>query len=101
MRKVDPLFSYVHGSLDVMFMDDIDIKIRKDGRVLWINAPDCILRICRIAGTITIIDERQANDKVTDQNSPDGQRYNVGEERQEEGKLGGTEPPAQEANKGS
>ena len=76
MRKT--LHSYINGSLDMMFVDDVEIKVRRDGKVLWINAPTCVLRICQIEGTINIIDERQDNDKAeeqlgpTDQEAPSG-----------------------------
>ena len=46
-------------SIDVTGADDVEIQIRRDGEVLWVNAPLCRLRICRIRGTITITDERR------------------------------------------
>ena len=80
-----PIFSYTPpwgtdtmGGLDVMFLDDVEIKIRRDGKVVWVNSPTCVLRLCQIEGKITIIDERQDNDKAeeqlgpTDQEAPEG-----------------------------
>lgn len=45
--------------LDITGANDIDITIRADGKVLWVNTKfGCKLRICQIAGKISILDER-------------------------------------------
>lgn len=46
------------GSIDITGADDVQVVIRNDGRVLWINAPDCRVRICCIRGAIEIVDCR-------------------------------------------
>ena len=46
--------------LDITGCADIDIEIRADGKVLWVNtAYGCKLRICQINGEITINDKRK------------------------------------------
>jgi hypothetical protein len=41
-------------------INDIEITIRKDGKVVWINAEGyCLFRICQIPGRIIIKDERK------------------------------------------
>jgi ethanolamine utilization protein EutA (predicted chaperonin) len=46
---------------------DIEIIIKNDGKVLWINGPgSCLVRICRIDGNITIRDERKLSDRPED-----------------------------------
>lgn len=52
--------TFMHN-LDIIGTDEIEIRIRSDGKVLWVNTGyGCKLRICRIQGNITIIDERPA-----------------------------------------
>lgn len=55
-----PYRSYAAGSLDITMRDDrdIEIKIRRDGKVIWINIPECVLRICAIGGKVLMVDER-------------------------------------------
>lgn len=48
-------------SLDITGDDGagVEVQIRQDGKVLWINALGrCVLRICKITGSITVNDER-------------------------------------------
>jgi hypothetical protein len=49
-----------HGWLDITGIDSVEVLIRHDGKVLWINGPDLRLRICSIRGPVTIKDERGA-----------------------------------------
>jgi hypothetical protein len=45
--------------LDIAGADTVEIEIRVDGTVMWVNTEHgCKLRICRIDGPITIIDHR-------------------------------------------
>jgi hypothetical protein len=46
------------GTLDITGADDITIEIRNDGKVLWINMPSCVFRVCCIRGGIEIVDRR-------------------------------------------
>jgi hypothetical protein len=40
----------------------LDIEIKQDGKVIWINSPQrCLVRICKIKGKIRIIDRRKRN----------------------------------------
>lgn len=45
--------------IDIEDASDIEIIIRNDGKTLWVNAPACIVRMCRIHGEIKIIDNRK------------------------------------------
>ena len=46
------------GMIDITGADDVEIEITSDGRVIFINAPDCRMRICGIRGKIKITDKR-------------------------------------------
>jgi hypothetical protein len=35
-----------NGALDITGVDDVEIDIRRDGKVLWVNVPSTVLRIC-------------------------------------------------------
>jgi monomeric isocitrate dehydrogenase len=47
-------------SLDITGSDGVEIKVRNDGTVLWVNTVEggCVLRICRIK-EIVVEDERK------------------------------------------
>ena len=46
--------------LDITGADDVDISIRYDGKVIWVNtALGCKLRICSIRGDVNISDARK------------------------------------------
>ncbi len=42
------------GWVDITGIDDVEILIRHDGKVVWINGPTCRVRICGIRGEIII-----------------------------------------------
>ena len=46
------------GTFDIAGIDDVEIVIKADGRVIWINAPDCRMRICGIRGQVFVTDKR-------------------------------------------
>ena len=49
--------------VDITGAKDIEITIRADGKVVWINTIDrCIVRICRISETIIIVDNREVEE---------------------------------------
>lgn len=46
--------------LDISGSGDIQIRLAKDGKILWVNLDGfCTLRICKIKGKIYIEDERR------------------------------------------
>jgi len=46
--------------LDISEVDLVQIRIRPDGKVIWVNVEDvCRLRISRITGKIILKDERE------------------------------------------
>lgn len=45
--------------IDLENASEVEIVIRGDGKVLWLNAPGCIVRICRIKGKIKVVDNRK------------------------------------------
>jgi len=47
-----------NGTLDITGIDDVEIRIRSDGKVIWVNGPDCKVRICSIRGVVNVVDER-------------------------------------------
>jgi hypothetical protein len=48
--------------LDITGSDCVQIEIRNDGKVVWINTEDgCIMRICRIKH-LDVVDNRGEND---------------------------------------
>jgi len=58
-KKQLVMFDNVTQSLDVTLCENLEIRIRYDGKVLWVSdSHRCILRICQIQGEITIEDER-------------------------------------------
>lgn len=47
--------------LDIPSANNVEISIRSDGRVLWINLDNyCAMRISQISDSITIYDDRQS-----------------------------------------
>ena len=46
------------GTFDIASIDDVEIVIKADGRVIWINAPDRRVRICGIRGQVFVTDKR-------------------------------------------
>lgn len=45
--------------LDITGAAIVEIRIRQDGKVIWINTEDgCQLRICQITGPVEVQDER-------------------------------------------
>lgn len=49
------------NATDVTGARDVEIQIRSDGKVIWINEGSrCLLRVCCIAGQIKIEDMRPA-----------------------------------------
>lgn len=46
------------GWIDITGADDVEIMIKDDGRVLWVNAPGLRVRICGIRGQVLITDNR-------------------------------------------
>jgi hypothetical protein len=50
-------------SLDITGADDVEIVIKEDGKVVWVNSPLCVLRICQIRGRITVRDGRSRRSK--------------------------------------
>jgi hypothetical protein len=49
--------------IDLEDAQDVEIVIREDGKTLWINAPICIVRFCRIKGEIKIEDKRKKTNR--------------------------------------
>ena len=57
--KVDGQLLHGHiGTFDITGIDDVEIVIKADGRVIWINAPDCRVRISAIRGQVFVTDKR-------------------------------------------
>lgn len=55
------MYDPVNQAIDVTGCEDLEIQIRWDGKVLWINDKDrCLLRVCQIKGKIEIKDQRDA-----------------------------------------
>ncbi len=49
--------------LDITEPQIVEILIRRDGKVLWVNIDGmCVFRACRIK-TLSIVDERKTNDE--------------------------------------
>jgi hypothetical protein len=47
------------GFLDITGADEnIEIEIRGDGKVLWVNMGRCVFRVCCIRGGVEVIDHR-------------------------------------------
>jgi hypothetical protein len=45
--------------LDISGAHAVEITVRRDGKVLWVNTEDgCVLRIYKIKGDVVIKDER-------------------------------------------
>ncbi len=54
----------IHTHLDITGADDVEISIRDDGKVIWVNtALGCKLRICSIRGRVNISDARKKGKK--------------------------------------
>lgn len=47
------------GFFDVTGAPSIQIRIRADGRVLWVHAGKSEVRICGIRGDVVIVDQRE------------------------------------------
>lgn len=59
MGDVQQSYDVRLGALDQTGAEDVEIMIRHDGRVVWINEGGiCRLRICQIKGRIFIDDQR-------------------------------------------
>jgi hypothetical protein len=49
------------GFLDITGADEdikVEIEVRADGKVLWVNMGRCVFRVCRIRGNVEVIDHR-------------------------------------------
>jgi hypothetical protein len=47
--------------LDITGPEEVEIMIKEDGKVLWVNVGGlCVLRICKI-GKLTLEDKRKKN----------------------------------------
>jgi hypothetical protein len=58
-------------SLDITGATTVQVVIREDGNVLWVNTEQgCVLRICRITGEVLLDDRREVND-VGSRHGPD------------------------------
>lgn len=43
------------GQLDITGAGDIEIKVRNDKKVIWVNIDGlCVLRVCRIKGKVVV-----------------------------------------------
>ncbi len=49
--------TYDGGMLDITAPDYVEIVIKEDGKVVWINTGGCVFRACRI-GQLVIEDRR-------------------------------------------
>lgn len=45
-------------ALDLMGASEVRIRVRADGAVIWVHAPDLVLRICKIEGPVIVDDDR-------------------------------------------
>lgn len=45
-------------SIDITGAEAVEVLIRADGRVVWVNTHIMRLRICQISGTVTVDDQR-------------------------------------------
>lgn len=51
--------------LDITGADHVEIAIKSDGKVIWINTQDgCVVRICKIRGKVTIKDSRYDKQEI-------------------------------------
>jgi len=59
--RIETLDHRNQNFLDLFDSGEIEIKIKSDGKVIWVNTErhGCVLRICRIEGKITVVDERR------------------------------------------
>lgn len=46
-------------SVDVTGAEDIEVLISADGKRVWVNSPECKLRVCGIRGQIVVNDMRK------------------------------------------
>lgn len=56
-----PLLSgtYDSGMLDITGAEIVDLDVREDGKVIWVNVDGiCRLRICKISGEVNVTDRR-------------------------------------------
>lgn len=54
------------GQVDVTAPQDVEVKIRSDGKVVWVNVDGiCLFRVCRIQN-LTVSDERDSDDSDDD-----------------------------------
>lgn len=59
-------YDSISGMLDITGADDVQVTIRADGKVLWVNSPGVRLRICRIRGQVLVVDNRETKRKEGD-----------------------------------
>ena len=59
--RVEMLDHLNDNFLDLFDSGEIEVKIKSDGKVIWVNTErhGCVLRICRIEGNIVIEDGRK------------------------------------------
>jgi hypothetical protein len=58
-RPEESMIMNLESMLDITGAQKVEIEIRADGKVVWVNVDDvCRLRVCRIEG-ITINDYRE------------------------------------------
>lgn len=51
---------------DLTGAHNVEVRIRADGKVMWINIDDvCRLRICQIDGAVIVHDERDDKERST------------------------------------
>jgi hypothetical protein len=67
------VFSGESGQLDITGADDVEIKIREDGKVVWVDIDRCVLRICQIRGKVFIVDDRPKAEVVQLRKVRDGE----------------------------
>ena len=54
------MFDDKAGALDIIGAERVDIRVRADGKVIWVNADGGLrLRICQINGAIIVADDRR------------------------------------------
>jgi hypothetical protein len=54
----------MNGMKDITGADIVEVLVRNDGKVLWVNVEGvCVLRVCQIK-KIEVIDERMCKDGI-------------------------------------
>ena len=57
--------SFMEGLLDVTGAETVEVQVRHDGEVLWVNVDGrCRLRVCQIKGDVMVNDERPTEHDV-------------------------------------